>query len=111
MNRRWKLLARLVLEQLEGREVPATFNIPWADPMHLTASFAPDGTSVDGAPSNLDQSFDAIASRTTWETQILKALQTWSAQTNVNIGLVADGGQPINSPGQPQGDPRSGDIR
>ena len=34
-------------QQLEDRTLPATiFGIPWADPGHLTLSFAPDGTAT-----------------------------------------------------------------
>ena len=51
------------------------------------------------------------ASNQAWETQILKAAQTWASATNLNIGLVADGGQDIGCAGLAQGDPRFGDIR
>ena len=39
------------------------------------------------------------------------AFQTWAVQTNLNIGLVADGGQPLGTNGAVQGDARFGDIR
>ena len=42
---------------------------------------------------------------------ILQAFQTWAVNANINIGLVPDGGQPLGIAGQPQHDPRFGDIR
>ena len=37
--------------QLEDRAMPHTaFGIPWADPGHLTLSFAPDGTATPVGP-------------------------------------------------------------
>src|SRR5947208_3118526 len=102
---------RLHAEQLEGRDVPATFGTPWPDPSHLTASFAPDGTAADGTPSALFQAFHAAMPAANWQLEILKALQTWAVQTPINIGIVADGGQAIGSGGAIQGDSRFGDIR
>ena len=46
---------RPVVEQLEAREVRAVVGLPWMDPTHLTLSFAPDGTSIDGEQSSLFQ--------------------------------------------------------
>ena len=43
-----KVEAKLRVEPLEGREVPAAFGLPWGNAGHLTLSFAPDGTSVAG---------------------------------------------------------------
>ena len=42
---------------------------------------------------------------------ILQAFQTWAVNANINIGLVSDGGQPLGVAGDPQHDPRFGDIR
>lgn len=99
----------LTLEQLESRHVPALFGNPWFDGAHLTLSFAPDGTDVYGSPSAL---FAKLGPQTNvWQTEILRAFQTWAEQTNVNIGLVADGGQGFDVSGAVQGDPRFGDIR
>jgi hypothetical protein len=99
------------LEILEDRCVPATYGNPWPDPTHLTFSFAPDGTSVSGTPSNLFSTLNAVAPTAVWENVVAQALQTWAAQTNINFGLVTDQGQPLGSAGRPQGDPRFGDIR
>jgi len=51
--KRQKLTRRLFAEQLETREVPATFGVPWPDSQHLTVSFAPDSNSANGSPNAL----------------------------------------------------------
>src|SRR5262245_3436011 len=110
--KRQKLTRRLFAEQLETREVPATFGVPWPDPQHLTVSFAPDNTSANGSPNALFQTLNAHAPTTAaWQTEILRALQTWAVQANINIGIVTDGGQAIGTSGSLQADTRFGDIR
>src|SRR5580704_12533044 len=101
---------RLTIEQLEDRIQPSTTGLPWPS-RNLTLSFVPDGTMVDGYQSSLFQTLGSQVSTQAWETQVLKAAQTWAAVTNLNIGLVADGGQPLGVAGLAQGDPRFGDIR
>jgi hypothetical protein len=104
---------RLVVERLEDRLTPATtWNVPWPDPGHLTLSFAPDGTDVGGTPNALFQTLDAVAATATWQKEILRAVRTWAVHgNNVNISVVADGGQPFGTAGAPEGDSRFGDIR
>ncbi len=87
---------RLNLEQLEDRTAPAVFGNPWPDAPHLTLSFVP-GPAAAAPPE--------------WQGEVLRAFQTWAAHANVNIGLVADGGQPLGADGAPQGDERFGDVR
>src|ERR1700674_3033016 len=99
------------VEQLEDRLTPATWGIAWPNPGHLTVSFVPDGTQVSGYHSNLFQTLGAAAPTSAWEDEILRALQTWAVNANINIGVVADGGQPLGASGAIQGDPRFGDIR
>jgi hypothetical protein len=43
--------------------------------------------------------------------ELLRAFQTWVANANLNVGVVADGGQDFSVGGALQGDPRFGDIR
>src|SRR4051812_24948585 len=100
-----------VVETLEDRTVPATWGNPWPDAMHLTVSFAPDGTPIAGLTSNLFQSLNARMPTAAWETVILRALQTWAVNANINLGVVADQGQAFGGAGLPQSDPRFGDIR
>src|SRR5437660_1170497 len=101
----------LFVEELEPRLTPSMLGQPWPDPGHLTLSFAPDGTSAGGTTSNLFHLLNAKVSTSAWETAILRAFQTWAVNSNVNIGLVKDGGQALGSPGAVEGDPRFGDIR
>jgi hypothetical protein len=101
---------RLTIEQLEDRIQPYSTGLPWPT-ANLTLSFVPDGTMVDGHQSSLFQTMGSQATTQAWEAQILKAAQTWASVANINIGLVADGGQPIGVAGLAQGDPRFGDIR
>src|SRR5262249_16017360 len=78
---------------------------------HLTLSFAPDGTAIAGHQSNLFQTLNQQQSTAAWQQQILQAFQSWEVNTNVNIGVVTDGGQAFCIGGLTQGDPRFGDIR
>ncbi len=98
-------------EGLEDRRVPATWGVPWADPQHLTVSFVPDGTQIQGQASQLTQTLGGSQAVAGGEAVILKALQTWAANSNINLGVVPDGGQPIGTAGPAQGDARFGDIR
>src|SRR5271169_5394865 len=101
-------LRKLSVEHLEDRLTPATWGIAWPNPGHLTVSFVPDGTQVSGYQSNLDQTLNAVAPTSVWEAEILRALQTWAANANIDIGVVADGGQALGTSGAVQGDPRFG---
>src|SRR5436309_6900364 len=111
MKRRSMLPRRLCAERLEDRDVPATFGVAWPDPQHLTVSFAPDRASATGAPTGLFHTLRDVASTAVWQTEILRALQTWAVQADINIGLVDDTGLAIGATGALQGDPRFGDIR
>jgi Matrixin len=103
--------SQLTVEKLEDRIQPSTTGLPW-EYGNLTLSFAPDGTKVDGYQSSLFQTLGSSqAASKAWEAQVLKAAQTWAAATNINIGLVADGGQALGVAGLAQGDARFGDIR
>jgi Matrixin len=102
---------RLALVPLEDRFVPTTFGIPWADPGHLTLSFVPDGTATPYGPSTATSTLQQAPPSASWEYEILRAFQTWAVNANINIGVVADGGQPVGSVGAVQGDPRFGDVR
>ena len=98
-------------EQLEDRSLPSSFGVPWADPGHMTLSFVPDGTSAPTGPSSLFGTMSASGSTAAWEREILRAFQTWAVNANINIGLVADGGQALGAVGAVQGDTRFGDVR
>ncbi len=101
----------LTIEVLERRIVPASFGVPWPEADALTLSFAQDGTVAGSHPSTLFKTLDAIAPARVWQTEILRAFQTFAAAADVNVGLVHDGGQPFGVLGLKEGDPRFGDIR
>ncbi len=102
----------LDFEYLESRIVRAAIGLPWTDPLHLTLSFAPDGTPIAGDSSVLFQDLGAqFPSTAAWQDDIVRAFQTWAAETNISVGLVADDGAPFGVAGLMQGDPRFGDIR
>ena len=95
---------------LEDRSVPAQFGVPWPDAGSLTLSFVPDGTPTPVGPSALAKTLGS-GGTADWQAIVLRAFQTWAVNADVNIGLVADGGQPLGTPGAPQGDSRFGDVR
>ncbi len=102
----------LALEQLEDRCTPAvSLGIPWADPVHLTLSFAPDATAIAGHQSSLFATLGANRAAADWQSDILRAFQTWAAQANIDIGVVADDGEAFGVAGRAQGESRFGDIR
>lgn len=102
--------SRLAVEELEDRTVPTGFGVAWPDAQHLTLSFVPDQAPSSGA-SDLFRTLDALAPPAVWQTQILRAFQTWAQYANINIGVVSDDGEALGVAGAPQGDTRFGDIR
>ena len=108
-------------DSLESRCVPATFGIPWPNAEHLTVSFAPDNTTlISGQPNLLNQTLDsqfsvsatlADSPNSLWKKSVLQAFEIWSAQSNLNCGIVSDSGSKFGASGQATGDSRFGDIR
>src|SRR5437867_3057225 len=80
----------------------------WTYPVRVTYSIVPDGTSIGGTPSNLQQTLSSLPG---WQKQIQKAAAVWEAATGINFVQVPDSGAPIGSIGNQQGDPQFGDIR
>ena len=68
-------------------------------PTHLTVSFAPDGTAIGGQVSDLFKTLNAMQPTASWQQTILEAVQAWTSQANLNVGLVSDGGAPFGTPG------------
>src|SRR5262245_40966032 len=101
----------LTLEWLEDRTMPAAYGVPWPEPEELTISFAADGTAAGGQSSVLFRTLDARMPTRVWQQEILRAFQTWAAAADINVRLVADGGQAFGTLGLKQGDPRFGDVR
>jgi hypothetical protein len=110
----------LTLEPLEPREVPAVFGTPWPNASSLTLSFAPDGTRIGGIsqdalgndqPSRLFAQMAGAGTPAQWQTEILRAFQTWAVNANINIGLVPDAGSPFGPQSTAPGAGSVGDIR
>jgi hypothetical protein len=70
-------------------------------------------TGINGnVYSNLFATFNAkFGSTATWENEILKAAQSWAAQANINLSIIADNGTPSGQGNYQQGDSGMGDIR
>src|SRR5262245_66351829 len=92
----------LRVESLEAREVPAQVGNPWADPTHLTLSFARDGASALGVPSTAHASLRGSLPTALWQQAVLQAVQAWSRVANINVGLVGDVGGNFGAPGPAQ---------
>src|SRR5215218_2473162 len=96
----------LALERLEERLTPATSGVTWPDASHLTLSFVPDGTRVGDSQSNMFAALNATGTTAAWQQAILRAFQAWAGPANINVGVVADGGQALGTSGIVQGDAR-----
>jgi hypothetical protein len=105
--------ARPRVEALEDRKLLyATLGGNWVYGSRITYSFAPDGTNIGGASSNLNQAMASLGiSTATWREQFEKAASVWEAVTNINLALVSDNGEAFGAPGNQQDDPNVGDIR
>jgi hypothetical protein len=66
---------------------------------------------IAGHTSNLFATLDAQMPRAVWESQLLRAVQTWSSVTNISVGITTDSKLPFGTPGLGEGDSRFGDIR
>ncbi len=101
----------LRVEKLEERQVMATFGVPWPDPRSLSVSFPSDDASIGAFPNTVRQRFDQVTDRLQWQSEVLRAFQTWASVTNVNVGLVPDRGDDFGAVGLSSNDPRFGEIR
>ena len=103
---------RPALEQLEDRFLLyATTGTQWPKPARITYSFMPDGTSIGGVPSNLQQTLNAKFTTADWQAQFDKAAAAWEKVANINFSVVSDNGAALGVSGDLQGDTRFGDIR
>src|SRR6266545_5262335 len=78
----------------------------WTYPVDITYSIIPDGTSIGGIPSTLQQdlSQQVPSYEPGWRQQIQKAAAVWEAVADINLVQVADDGSPIGTAGNQQGD-------
>ena len=110
-RQRRMVTARLSLESLEPRIALHFDGELFGDPPYLSLSFAPDQTMIGNRPNRLHAKMDAVAPRAEWQDAVLRAFQTWSEQTNGDIGLVSEQGQAFGAQGRSRRDARFGDIR
>jgi len=110
--------ARFTVEGLETRLLLyAVSGGEWPHPERVTVSFMPDTTLVGGVPSVLFTTMNLRFPTGTWQKEMLRGLQSFAANANLNFSLVGDDGSPLGSPGfsgtdyNVQGDSNFGDIR
>lgn len=109
MSRKNLSRRRLQCESLEARYALNGDGDFLQNAQSLTLSFVPDGTHVSDEVSSLATT---LASKVpNWQAVIVRAFQTWAQNANINVGVVADGGQPLGIQGQSHFDSRFGDIR
>lgn len=111
-------MPRLTVEALERRDQPSVFGNPWLTGDRLTMSFAPNGVSYSSQTwgestfsSNLFSKLNAGMATNVWQEELLRAFYTWTAQANVNVGLVADNGQAFGPAGLSDTGTPPADIR
>jgi hypothetical protein len=98
---------QITLQPLEAREVPASvFGNPWTNADRLTLSFAPDGVAYSNQTantttysSNLFGELNQRMATNVWQEEILRAFATWSAEANINVGVVPDHGKAFGPQG------------
>jgi len=100
------------LEALEGRLLLyATTGYAWQLPGRITYSFAPDGALWARGTNTMNADFAAQFGGQDWKQAFRSAFAKWEAATNIQFVEIGDTGVRWDSTGQPQGDPRAGDIR
>lgn len=111
MKRKRKTTRKTSIESLESRILFSRGDGVFSGFGSLTFSIAPDGTNIGREKSALIGKLDQVASTADWQAAIAKAIQTWIANTDVNIGFVPDSGAASGVYGPTRGDERFGDIR
>lgn len=107
----------LSIEQLERRDQPSVFGNPWRNADKLTMSFATDGAEYSNQTwatgdyiSRLFTKLNATTATSVWQEEILRAVYTWTAAANINVGLIADNGRAFGPAGVSETTPAA-DIR
>jgi hypothetical protein len=103
-------LRRAAIEALEPRQLLHGDRPMGLESSQLSLSFAPDGTDIAGASSELHALLDEFGVDA-WQQTVLRAFQTWAQHVSADVGVRRDGGQPFGTPGARLGDDRFGDIR
>jgi Dockerin type I domain/Matrixin len=102
---------RLVVENLQPRDLMTVESLAWDGASSLRLSFAPDGTQVGDQFSDADFIFSQSAAGVDWQSSVARAFQIWAQYANINVGIVPDSGDPIGALGPVRGDERFGEIR
>lgn len=84
---------------------------PLALSNRVTVSFPADGTPIFHQLNSLYSSFESILTPQQIQDSVLRAFSTWGQHGNLDVGLVADSGDPFGASGASFGDPRFGDVR
>ena len=102
---------RIEVESLESRRLLAAFGTPWQNARDLSVSFPSDDVQVGNVSNDINATLDQVATREEWQELALRAYQTWSIHTNINIALQADHNLNFGAPGKLVNDPRFGEFR
>lgn len=97
---------KLNAEQLEARDLPSLFGNPWGLATELTMSFAPDGVFSShqtrghtSFTSRLYTELNGSMAQSVWKEELLRAMHTWTAVANINVGFVPDSGRAFGPQG------------
>ncbi len=108
----------LKIESLERRDQPAVFGNPWPNADRLTMSFAPNGVAYSNQTwgagtfnSNLFSELNGSMSQSVWQGELLRAVDAWTSQANINVGLTADSGRAFGPEGFSVTGPAAADLR
>lgn len=98
--------AQLTVSALERRDQPSVFGNPWPNADRLTMSFATNGVSYSNQTwgstaftSNLFTELNGSMATSVWQEELLRAVYAWTAQANVNVGLITDSGRAFGPAG------------
>lgn len=87
----------LTLDTLERRDQPSVFGNPWPNANRLTMSFASNGVAYSNQTwgsstftSNLFSELNGSMAQCVWQEELLRAVYAWTAQANINVGLIPD---------------------
>lgn len=111
MNHKVQKSKPWLVERLETRAMMATFGTPWPEPRSLSVSFPTDQSAIGAYQNTLRETLDSVADRRVWQEATLRAFQTWSVYSNINVGLVPDRGDDFGAVGLSSNDPRFGEFR
>jgi hypothetical protein len=108
----------LTVSALERRDQPSVFGNPWPNANRLTMSFANNGVSYSNQTwgsstftSNLFGELNGSMAQSVWQEELLRAVYAWTAQANVNVGLVPDSGRAFGPAGFSVTGPAAADLR